>query len=276
MDDLQGGDGDDSLYDSDREPGPDLLDGGRGKDTVGSYAGRSRSVRVDLSRTDAQGRAGENDSFTDIERVYGSQGADVLLGTDGPDILNGLRGKDRVEGLGGDDIVAASNGTVDAGDGNDHVLYPAWERGSWSEATLSCGAGTDVVRHVSPFRRPTRQRRPEGVGAGALIGGDCEQLRFMGFRIAPLPVQVERNGEVTFEFTRRYPDPEHTLSLRRPQPPFEKLAKRHLRGRRVTLQLPPAVVEEGRRGPVTIRAKLGGSRDLSHPRSWRFQIRGLT
>ena len=271
MDALDGGDGTDRLYDSDREPGPDVLDGGRGVDTVGSYARRNTSVRVDLSQTGGQGREGENDTFTEIERVYGSKGADVLLGTDGPDILNGNGGEDRVEGLGGDDRVGASHGTVDAGEGDDHVLDQAWDRGGWSEATLSCGAGIDVVRRARPSRS---RRRPAGAGAGALISEDCEQLRFSGFALSPLPVQIERSGKVTFAFTRRYSDPEHTLSLRRPQPPFEELVKRHLRGQRVTLQLPPAVVEEWEREPVIIRAKLGGPRDRWIPRVWRFQIAG--
>lgn len=272
-DELDGGDSDDYLHDSDRKPGPDLISGGTGIDLVGSYVRQNSPVQIDLSRRDGQGREGEGDSFTHVEAVHGSRAADVLLGTDGTDILRGNGGDDRVEGLGGDDIVGASQGIVDAGKGDDRVLYPAWDRSGWADANFSCGAGADLVK-------PTRSialsgRRPDGAGRGALVGDDCEQLRFGGFSLSPLPVEIRRNGEVTFEIERRHSDPTHTLSLRRPEPPFEKLAKRHIRGRRVTLQLPPRVVDERRTAPVTIRAKLGGPRELWIPRIWRFQLTQL-
>jgi Ca2+-binding RTX toxin-like protein len=78
---LRRGGGNDDLSDGDaraRAIGADVIDGGAGSDTV-EYGDRSRSITVDLSRSDVpQGTAADRDTVREVENV--GSGNDVLLG----------------------------------------------------------------------------------------------------------------------------------------------------------------------------------------------------
>src|SRR4051812_8822508 len=102
---LVGGAGDDLLWGDGtkgRHPS-DVIDGGRGRDTV-LYDERSAGVRVDLQRG-VGGRGREHDRLWRIEDAAGSGAGDVLLGDDHGNRLWGVDGADLLIGRGGDDVL---------------------------------------------------------------------------------------------------------------------------------------------------------------------------
>ncbi|RXT56145.1 hypothetical protein B6S44_08780 [Bosea sp. Tri-44] len=144
---LEGGAGDDQIFGWQGDDvliggtGVDLLDGGDGVDTV-SYetASMGAVVRFDLgigAGTDADG-----DTFISIERVRGSNFADLLIGGDADDSFSGLGGDDMLVGAGGNDCLAGGEGsdTLYGGDGDD-VLYSDFG----ARETLFGGAGNDRI-----------------------------------------------------------------------------------------------------------------------------------
>jgi hypothetical protein len=158
-----GGPGDDvitearTIYDDDGDqPGNDLYVGSAPPvDSVSSdaraelyYGSRSKPVRLDLR----PGRPSE-DRVSNIPKIFGTRGADVLIGDDGPNELNGGGGRDVVRGLGGDDVLIGDS--VDGGDGDDTL------DGGALGGRVRCGPGRDVV-----MARP----RPR-------VAADCEAIR---------------------------------------------------------------------------------------------------
>ncbi|WP_158235486.1 hypothetical protein [Caulobacter sp. FWC2] len=135
---LRGGAGDDVLVGGN---GDDIVDGGDGFDTVnfglfnsGDWA--FSGATVDLSVATAQGPAGQQKTYTSIERVVGGVGADVLKagatgatleGSDGADILYGGAGDDILDGGDGDDTFYIGVGAdkVTGGFGTDTVHFVA-------------------------------------------------------------------------------------------------------------------------------------------------------
>jgi hypothetical protein len=160
---VDGGPGDDRLVTGDRDDGPDLLAGGDGRDTVWYY-GRSRSVSIDLSRSDGQGEAGENDALTGVEAAVGGAGDDRFAGGPGADHFDGDRGRDTflVRG-GGTDQVRCSDDT-------DRV------EADWLDRVSACEkiarAPRLRVRSLSATPTPVRftVRSVVGVPAGAAAG----------------------------------------------------------------------------------------------------------
>jgi len=172
---LRGESGDDQLNGNDtRGALQDQLDGGTGRDEV-SYAGRSRTVRVDLDRGRG-GARGTEDRYRSIEDAEGGDGRDVLLGDDGPNRLGGTTGDDYVSGRGGDDDLAG--GVVLGGPGDDTVSYGALP-GS------NCGDGTDVVSVPSP---------------GALILRGCELVSVNPLLDVSFPSQPIAVSDTTLTF----------------------------------------------------------------------------
>ncbi len=127
-DELHGGAGNDALKDGDRDgaegparPGPDVLDGGPGRDHL-TYDHRTRGVRVDLADARPDGAAGELDRLSAIESVTGGAGDDRLAGNARANVLVGGGGRNRLTGRGGnDDLYDATAGTVTCGAGRDDV-----------------------------------------------------------------------------------------------------------------------------------------------------------
>jgi RTX calcium-binding nonapeptide repeat (4 copies) len=103
--------------------------GHAGNDTV-SYRFADRGVRVDTAAGLANnGRPGDLEFVnTDIERIEGSNFADVLFGSDGNDSITGLNGDDEIGGGGGNDVIREDQGPngadrINGGGGVDRVLY---------------------------------------------------------------------------------------------------------------------------------------------------------
>jgi Ca2+-binding RTX toxin-like protein len=159
-DTILGGDGNDLL---DSAEGNALLDGGAGNDNMEAFTGNDTVIGGDgidrviyVNRTaplsiflDGQahsGQAGEADLLsTDIERVTGGRGSDLIVGTDADNLLDGERGDDTIRGLGGNDQVLGGDGddVMEGGDGNDKL------DGGKGADSFSGGAGTDTLHYGS-------------------------------------------------------------------------------------------------------------------------------
>ena len=129
--------------------GGDTLNGGAGFDTA-SYALATAGVSASLSTN--KGTAGEaaGDKFIGIEKLEGSNFADVLQGGNGKDTLSGLGGDDNLSGGNDDDTLdgGAGNDTLSGGNGNDSLLGGAGNdtlSGDNGDDTLDGGADNDVL-----------------------------------------------------------------------------------------------------------------------------------
>jgi hypothetical protein len=144
---VRGGDGDDVLagdlgtpsYVPDSTPrAADVLDGGRGADTL-SYAGHDVPVRVDLS-AQTGGSAGEGDVVTGFEHASGGEAGDVLIGDGGDNRLHGYQGSNVIAGGAGDDVLETyGSGRLDGGDGDDLM------NGGREDDVLEGGPGADTL-----------------------------------------------------------------------------------------------------------------------------------
>ena len=153
---ISGGDGNDRL---DGGAGDDILDGGAGADTLLGGAGedvmnggagldsadyRASTSRITLDMT-TSGTLGDaaGDTYSSIERVFGTDFNDRITGTaaneflfggDGNDIINGGDGIDRIYGGDGND--------VQRGEGGSDTLY-----GSAGADQLNGGIGNDIANY---------------------------------------------------------------------------------------------------------------------------------
>ncbi len=120
-DTLQGGEGNDLLNGG---LGADHLDGGVGLDTA-SYRDSSVGVSVNLETGATVGGDAAGDTFTSIERLFGSEHNDVLTGDAGDNLLAGYGGNDGLYGGAGDDTIEGGAGadTLRGGDGYDIATY---------------------------------------------------------------------------------------------------------------------------------------------------------
>jgi hypothetical protein len=126
-DELYGAAGADRVSDGDLDGAPpalgpdaDLLDGGKGPDTV-SYQQRTSSVIVDISDAAPDGEPGEGDRLTGIESIIGGQGADRLVGNERRNALDGQGGRDDLRGRARRDTFTRGGGTISCGSGPDTV-----------------------------------------------------------------------------------------------------------------------------------------------------------
>ncbi|GAB3144744.1 hypothetical protein GCM10027290_23480 [Micromonospora sonneratiae] len=117
-DTIYGGAGDDRLYGFEfgdllvGGEGADMMSGGSGYDTV-SYADHTTPVVADAdSVTGDDGALDERDTIrTDVEKLVGGSGNDLLIGTDRSDELSGGAGDDILVGSAGDDVLSGDAGT---------------------------------------------------------------------------------------------------------------------------------------------------------------------
>ena len=145
---VHGGAGNDTLQADDwTEQSTDVIDGGPGYDQISnnwvSEVGKYQPpIVVSVDGVANDGRPGENDNVTDVEKIYlnapasltGSDGPDELtmFNTDAGGTLNGRGGDDKLSGFDLDD-------TIDGGAGNDQI------QGGYGHDTISGGPGRDVI-----------------------------------------------------------------------------------------------------------------------------------
>jgi hypothetical protein len=149
-DELRGGPGNDLMY-GDRykdDWGADILDGGPGFDTgdvwyIPSSTTNNPPVHITQDGKADDGRAGENDNVTSIEKLETNAPSGTFNGTDGDDeiitrsqdntrVLNGLAGNDKLEGGYGTE-------QIDGGAGADAI------NGGYGHDTIVGGPGPDVI-----------------------------------------------------------------------------------------------------------------------------------
>ena len=170
-DTILGGDGSDSLNSSD---GPALLDGGAGDDHLEAFNGddtmiggdgidqviyvnNTQPLQIFLDGLPHSGRAGEKDTIgTDIERVIGGRGNDLIVGNDADNQLDGERGNDTIRGLGGNDHLIGGDGDdeLDGGEGDDKL------DGGKGADIFTGGAGIDTLQYSN--RTDDLTIRPDG------------------------------------------------------------------------------------------------------------------
>ncbi|MFC7530351.1 calcium-binding protein [Actinoplanes sp. GCM10030250] len=163
---LSGGDGDDLLSggeNNDREyggngrdtfsqgidlagagPDADLLSGGAGDDFA-DYSGRRYGITADSDGVKGDdGRKGEHDTLTGIDRIWGGTGNDRLYGTAWADDLQGGPGNDTLLGYGGNDQLfdGAGNNRLEGGAGNDRL------GGGPGADILLGGSGEDTLSYA--------------------------------------------------------------------------------------------------------------------------------
>jgi hypothetical protein len=277
-DDLDAGEGDDTLDDSDDngpEIGPDELAGGIGVDTIHSYMERSVGVRVDLSRPGGQGQPGEDDTLVNVENVYGGSGDDVLAGDGDANQLYGFGGTNRLRGRGGKDVLSASGAARDrlSGDrGDDFIDIQAWSR-----ATIECGRGRDRVQQ--PFRGADSPRQPIDADPGAVIAASCEAVvngAGASWGLDPVPDDPVSGRSLSFSRPRgfRYRKV-FFLVVTRADRPFTELGKGGSRLHGVRVRLPERVARRARQRGMALRAELwdasGGAPRLRM--IWRFRVK---
>ena len=138
-DTLDGGAGNDILYGG---AGADVLIGGTGVDAA-NYATSASGVVFSVAGGTGGDAAG--DTYSGIERFYGSGHNDQITGGASADFLNGLAGNDIINGEGGADRLygSAGNDTLNGGAGNDLLI------GGAGADVLNGGSGIDRAIYTS-------------------------------------------------------------------------------------------------------------------------------
>lgn len=148
---LTGTDGNDiiiALAGNDRivgSEGADEIDGGAGIDTV-DYRTSTAGVTVDLAAGTGSGGDAQGDTYTAIERAYGSQFADVMTGNAGNNLFYTYGGNDIINAGAGNDSVRGGAGAdqMDGGSGADWLIY----RTSTSGVTVNLLTGAASGGHA--------------------------------------------------------------------------------------------------------------------------------
>ncbi len=103
---LFGGTGDDILI---GRLGSDQLQGGAGSDTA-DYSLSTSAIVVDMNGATSRGGDAEGDVLADIERVIGTDYADIIRGSGSDDVLTGGLDNDMLEGRAGADLIDGDAG----------------------------------------------------------------------------------------------------------------------------------------------------------------------
>ncbi|MAC80686.1 MAG: hypothetical protein CML66_21785 [Rhodobacteraceae bacterium] len=173
--------------------GADILDGGRGRDTVDYTAGQNAArshVTVDLANSARNGGAAFGDVLVSIENAVGTDGDDTIFGSAdgnrlkggaGADVLVGRAGDDRLVGLDGNDILRGGAGAdvLDGGAGRDIASYSTATGAlhiDMGDATLSTGEAAGdtfiAIEIVAATDRTDVLRGDDGATKLKGLGGD--------------------------------------------------------------------------------------------------------
>ncbi len=146
---LHGDDGDDILDgDSYQAAAADVIDGGAGTDRVGGWTGPTPQdhppVSVSLDGAANDGRAGESDNVTNVERLTSNVSGSFTLSdaADTIDVWANLdSGASTIKTAGGNDAIRGGTfeETIDAGPGDDRI------EAGYGNDTIVAGPGRDTV-----------------------------------------------------------------------------------------------------------------------------------
>ena len=147
-DTIIGGAGDDVVMgDHYEDPSPDVIDGGPGYDRLeNDYTSRYTDIQPDVTLTLGggadDGRPGEGDNVTNVERVVVNVGGSIT-GTDAAEDLEAFQTSNpiTIKAGGGNDIVKAGGGddTIDGGAGDDFI------DAGYGNDTITGGPGRDII-----------------------------------------------------------------------------------------------------------------------------------
>jgi hypothetical protein len=170
--------GDDILHGS---AGSDHMDGGAGMDTV-NYSASPAGVNVDLLRASQSGGDAQEDVLANIERVTGSDFADLLFGDGGANLLSGLAGDDVLNGRGGADVLTGGPGNdrfvFDSAANADGDLITDWGAGDFVDLSgidanaLLEGKQGFLLIDARAFSRTAGELRFYNDGTNSFISGD--------------------------------------------------------------------------------------------------------
>ncbi len=144
---LHGDAGDDHLVGSgagnifDGGAGADIMTGGAASSDTISYGDATAGITLDLLNLALNKGDAKGDSFSSIERFYGSNFVDKIYGTNGHDDFYAAEGNDKIDGRGGADEIDGAGGsdTVNGGEGDDTL------DGSYGDDKLMGDAGNDML-----------------------------------------------------------------------------------------------------------------------------------
>jgi hypothetical protein len=164
-DELHGDAGDDMLADGDLDgapgddarPGPDVIDGGEGEDTV-RYRQRQAAVVVDLMDSGTDGEPGEGDVLSHIESIVGGRANDRLAGDERPNHIDGGPGHNRLRGGGGDDAFENARGSIFCGAGPRDVVYGGYNSRDFPQPDCERISRDFDDPGVPPYPRVGRRR----------------------------------------------------------------------------------------------------------------------
>ncbi|HET6550405.1 MAG TPA: calcium-binding protein [Solirubrobacter sp.] len=187
---LSGGAGDDTLsgdaYNDSARIGHDTLDGGPGTDTIeqdwyrfdGHGGDQDPAPTVSFDGIANDGRPGENDDVTGIERIESGVPAgttpSTFAGDDGPNTFDLLFTNGVVRAGGGDDTITGSDyaDALDGGPGDDHIS------GGFGDDTITGGPGADDIggdRSAACFYGPIFGGCTIGSGNDTIYAQDGER-----------------------------------------------------------------------------------------------------
>jgi hypothetical protein len=255
LDKLIGGDGND-LFPGGDSADSDVIDGGAGTNTV-DYRARNNAIRVNLGdSTASQGEPGENDTLTQIQIVYGGDGADSLGGDDGANRLDGGAGNDAIAGGAGNDDLTGGAGRdqIDAGDGNDYV-----DAHDLAGDTIACGPGKDEIGSLELEGEYLDEPLWLGPDAKDRLAADCESVWLDGWRgsdAVAIPIQMRRRGNIV-----TLSNPCRVAEVRRGCKGTLRVGKRSKRGfsataKRVSLRLDRKDRGAARKDPIPLSISL--------------------
>jgi len=183
------GDGDDKLVGNDHDnvfdggAGADSFDGGAGSDTV-TFVRSNEAVDIDLGRQDTRAPSGghaEDDSFTSIENLIGSNFDDRLVAASGlgGSTIEGLKGNDTLFGSAENDTIRGGLGddVIVGNEGNDH-LYGA-------DTNLILNGGFEIAGGVDIGADGYSEYVGELEGWGVLSGFGRELVTTSAVGVAP-------------------------------------------------------------------------------------------
>jgi Ca2+-binding RTX toxin-like protein len=170
---LAGAGGDDVLVGGE---GADRLNGGAGYDTA-DYGASAAAVTVDLSDPAAGSGDAAGDVLTGIERIVGSDFADIIGGGLDGDTLEGGAGDDRIDGRDGDDRLIGGVGSdeLTGGHGVDVADYTTSAAAVTVDLATGIGLGGDAEGD-----RLGGIEQLVGSAFGDMLSGDDADNRFTG------------------------------------------------------------------------------------------------
>jgi Ca2+-binding RTX toxin-like protein/mannose/cellobiose epimerase-like protein (N-acyl-D-glucosamine 2-epimerase family) len=136
---LEGGNSNDLLQ---GDSGADLFIGGAGDRDTADYTIQTVALKVSLNGVADDGATGEGDNVqSDVEKVIGGSGNDLILGSNIANTLYGGKGLDTIFGYGGIDTIygGSHSDRIDAGSSNDKVY------GESGNDVLRGGSGRDTI-----------------------------------------------------------------------------------------------------------------------------------